>query len=86
MQFNAKQSKFVTMLQLFACGLIFYFTSAELEISFIMVLCEHTDPEKFLFVSMLKGKVIIIPFMLSVLSTYHILESAGTSKVRPESS
>jgi hypothetical protein len=28
--------------------------------------------------------VIIIPFMLSVLSTFHVLESAGTSTVRPE--
>jgi hypothetical protein len=65
---------------------IFYFISADPEVSFITVLCEHIDTEKFVYVSMLKVKVIIIPIMLSVLSTYHVLKSAGTSKVRPESS
>jgi len=59
---------------------------ADPEVSFITVLCEHIDPEKFAYVSMLKVEVIIILFMLSVLSTYHVLESAGTSKVRAESS
>jgi len=42
------------------------------------MLCEHTDPEKFAYVLMLKVEVIIVLFMLSVLSTYHVLESAGT--------
>jgi len=73
------------MLQLLACGVNFLFYYSR-SVSFITVLCEHIDPEKFAYVSMLKVEVIIILFMLSVLSTYHVLESAGTSKVRSESS
>ena len=72
------------MLQLFACGVnfLFYFSRSR-SYGFIMVLSEHKDPGKFVLDLMLTVKV-IIPFMLLVLSIYQVLESTGTSKVRPE--